>query len=151
MVVVGVSTDPKPDSDVCIQNGKRAISEPHACCVDWLNRMDLLEAKARVQRVALEAAMGFTSAAASMFGEPVGEAGGGFECFPHGFRHCRDSALDGTKSCSTRSTSTVNICAQRRAQRPEREHRECPARCSVTLGRSKQRRLSWHDLAGHDG
>src|SRR5207244_9667813 len=48
----------------------------------------------------------------------VGEAGGGFECFPQGFRHGRDSALDGTKSRSTRSTSTVNICAQRRAQRP---------------------------------
>src|SRR5439155_22579582 len=72
---------------------------------------------------------------------PVGEAGGGFECFPQGFRHGRDSALDGTKSRSTRSTSTVNICAQRRAQRPEREHRECPARCSVTLGRSTPRRL----------
>src|SRR5438874_13601220 len=70
MVVVGVSTDPKPDSDVCIQNGKRAISEPHACCVDWLSRMDLLEAKARVARVALEAAIGFTSAAANMFGKP---------------------------------------------------------------------------------
>src|SRR5439155_19058769 len=83
MVVVGVSTDPKPDSDVCIQNGKRAISEPHACCVDWLNRMDLLEAKARVARVALEAAIGFTSAAANMFGkppvrlaEPVSSSGG---------------------------------------------------------------------------
>src|SRR5882724_2917183 len=44
---------------------------------------------------------------------PVGEAGGGFECFPQGFRHGRDSALDGTKSRSTRSTSTVNICAER--------------------------------------
>src|SRR5256885_10487922 len=44
---------------------------------------------------------------------PVGEAGGGFECFPQGFRHGRDSALDGTKSRSTRSTSTVNICVER--------------------------------------
>src|SRR3989442_5467189 len=42
----------------------------------------------------------------------VGEAGGGLECFPQGFGHGCDPAVDGTKSRSTSSTPTVNICAE---------------------------------------
>ena len=64
-----MSANPEPDGDVPVQNGERAIAEPDPCGVDRLSCMDLLEAEARVIRVALEAVIRFTGAAANMLGK----------------------------------------------------------------------------------
>jgi hypothetical protein len=66
LIVVGVSTDPELHGDLSIQNGERAIAEADASGIDGLSGMDLLEAEARVIRVALEALIRFSSAAANM-------------------------------------------------------------------------------------
>jgi hypothetical protein len=69
LIVVGVSTDPELHGDLSIQNGERAIAEADASGIDGLSGMDLLEAEARVIRVALEALIRFSSAAANMLGK----------------------------------------------------------------------------------
>lgn len=66
MVVFGVGTDPEPDDDLAIDSGKGPVSEPDACRIDRLGRVDLLEAKARMIGVVLEAAVRLMGAASNM-------------------------------------------------------------------------------------